>query len=122
MYQRICVGFATPLFMLRACTSLCVAQERFPAHELEFQEHFASRTNNPNTYSLLGNNFFRALSTPSPGEFINNWLAAHPSATAIPVSKENAARPGISPRPLVYVWIEDGAKSLNAALVEEGLF
>src|SRR5438094_5083608 len=122
MCQLICVVFATPVFMLWACTSVCVAQEPFPAHALKFQEHFASRTDDPNTYCLLGNNFFRALSTRTAGEFIDQWLAAHPSATAIPVSKANAARPDIAPRPLVYIWIEDDAKSLNVALVEEGIF
>jgi len=122
MYQVIRLGFGIPLFVLWACTSICVAQESFPAHGLKFQEHFASRTNDPNAYSLLGNNFFRALSTRTAGEFVAQWLVAHDRARAIPVSKVNAARPGIAPRPLIYVWIEDGANSLNIALVEEGIF
>jgi endonuclease YncB( thermonuclease family) len=122
MHKLIRLFLGIALFALEVCTSVCDAQESFPAHELKFQEHFATRSNDLNTYSLLGNNFFRALSAPTASEFIEQWLAAHPRATAIPVSKVNAARPEIAPRPLVYVWIEDGTKSLNVALVEEGHF
>jgi hypothetical protein len=101
------------------------AQDVFPAQELKFEAkmpRFASKAGNPATYVLLGNGYLRTLSARNENEFINHWLAVHPHATATPISTCNAARAGIPPKRIVYVWIEDGAESLNVALVEEGIF
>jgi endonuclease YncB( thermonuclease family) len=66
--------------------------------------------------------YLRTLSAHSENEFINHWLEVHPHATATPIPTCNAARAGTPPKRVVYVWLEDGAESLNVALVEEGIF
>ena len=118
------LAFALPFLPLIG-TSVARAQVVFPAQELKFDARlarFASRPNNPGTYVLLGNGYLRTLSASNENEFIKHWLEVHPRAMATPISSCNVARAGIPPKRLVYVWIEDGAESLNVALVEEGIF
>jgi len=105
--------------------SVAHAQNVFPAQELKFNAKmaiFASKAGNPGTYVLLGSSYLRTLSAHNENEFINHWIEVHPHATATPISTCNAARAGTPTKRVVYVWIEDGADSLNVALVEEGIF
>jgi len=111
--------------LLLIATSVAHAQDVSPAQELKFDAklaRFASKSKNPATYVLLGNGYLRTLSAGNENEFIKHWLEVHPHAMATPISSRNGARAGTPPKPLVYVWIEAGAESLNVALVEEGIF
>jgi hypothetical protein len=124
MRMHTWLAFAIPSLLLIG-PSVAHAQGAFPAQELKFDAKtaiFASKASSPGTYILLGNGYLRALSAHNENEFITHWLKVHPHATATPISTCNAARAGIPPMRHVYVWIEDGAESLNVALVEEGIF
>src|SRR5947209_19310757 len=103
-HQLIRCASPLPLLMLLSVSfSDAFPQTSVPARELKFQEHFASRTQDPTTYCVVRNNFFRALSTRTAPDFIKRWLVAHPNATTIPVSKMDLARPEIASRPFIYV-------------------
>jgi hypothetical protein len=118
------LAFASSSLLLIGPT-VAHAQEVFPAQELKFDARmarFASKAGNPGTYVLLGSGYLRTLSTPNENEFINHWLEVHPHAMATPISTCSGARAGTPPKRIVYVWIEDGAESLNVALIEEGIF
>jgi hypothetical protein len=92
------------------------AQEPFPARTLKFDFWFAGRRGDASSYCLLGNGFFRTLSSGEVEPLIKNWLAAHQDAQAIPVTVRPRERSGH----WVYLLVEDGGDNLNAELVRAG--
>jgi hypothetical protein len=101
----------------------CNAQDVTTAKELSFQEIFASRTGDPRMYILLGGGWLRTIRSGNPSQFISDWLAAHPVATVKPISRlftTNTKSKRTSEQ--VYIWVEDGAASLNVDLVRAGVF
>lgn len=123
MLTRLVFAFSS---LLLIGPSVAYAQGVLSVQELKFDAKmaiFASRASNPgSTYVLLGSGYLRTLSARNENEFIKHWLEIHPHATATPISTCNGARVGTPPKRIVYVWIEDGAESLNVALIEEGIF
>ena len=108
------------LIVMRA--GLCGAQERFPARELSFERYYGQRKQDPTTYILLGSGFIRPMTTDIQGDFIKEWVAAHPDALAVPICSERVTAPGRTPSSSVYIWIEDKEQSLNVDLIREGIF
>jgi hypothetical protein len=94
------------------------AQAPFPAREIVCQEIFGSRTGDRSVYCLLGNGFFRSISSEEAGAVIAGWLAEHPRAQAVPVSVNAMGPTGR----WTYVLIEDGEDTLNIELVRSGAF
>ena len=114
--------FAPLLLILPALAS---AQQPFPASDLHVDGIYATRANDPTLYCLLGGNTCIIQTPPNPWNqdpFIGNWLSTHPQATALPISSRNWALPNEHMHRRVYLWIEDGADSLNVALVREGRY
>ena len=105
-----------------AGTGVANVEGASPAQELRFETIFATKPHDPATYIVLGSGYLRALSTRTEKEFIKHWLEIHPHATVTPISTCNPMRPDRPPARFVYVWIEDGAESLNVSLIEEGIF
>jgi len=55
--------------------------------------------------------------------FIARWLAAHPLARAIPISKDSRkVHMDLPPVHSTYIWIEDAKDSLNLYLIREGFY
>jgi hypothetical protein len=94
------------------------AQAPFPAREITFQEIFGSRNGDKSVYCLLGNGFFRSISSEEAGAVIKGWLTEHTKAQAVPVSVQPMGPSGR----WTYVLIEDGEDTLNIELVRAGAF
>jgi hypothetical protein len=117
------------LLLLLSASGVVDAQS-FPARELIVDGIYATRPGTPGDYCLLGANscILKPLHNAwTDDPLIATWLAAHPKATATPVSSQAW---GFSQRPpeaaTTYLWIEDESHgdslgdSLNVALVREG--
>lgn len=110
--------FATLIFLSVFC-SASFGQEAFPLTELKFKKFFAQRADdNKTTYCLLGNGFFRTISSNEEDSMISEWLHNHPKAKAIPVSIIGED----SKMPMIYIWVIDGEENLNLSLVRKGVF
>ena len=107
-----------------ACTpSACNAQNLSAAKDFTFQEIFATRKGDAREYILLGSGWLRSIQSGNPGQFISDWLAAHPAALNKPISSMGITRTKLKrTEELVYIWVEDGEISLNVDLVSAGIF
>lgn len=111
--------FKRAIFVLLAIlSSASFAQDAFPLSELKFHKFFGERSGDKTTYCLLGNGFFRTISSNEEDVVIQNWLSKHPNAKAVPVSLMGEG----SKMPFVYIWAIDGTESLNLSLVKQGVF
>jgi hypothetical protein len=112
-----------PLLLLFA-TGMPEAQQSFPVSELAVDGIYATKTCDHNLYCLLGANTCLLWGLHNPwtdDTFIADWLAAHPKATATPVSSRNWTLGNRQhPQHRVYLWIEDSGVSLIVGLVREG--
>lgn len=99
------------------CTSL-YGIDSFPMNELKFKKFFGQRIGDNKIYCLLGNGFFRTVSSNEEDVIISDWLCNHPNAKAIPVSIVGEG----SQMVLVYIWAIDGTESLNLNLIKNGAF
>src|SRR5260370_41795736 len=112
-----------PLLLLFAA-GLADARQSFPVSELAVDGIYATKTGDHNLYCLLGANTCLLWGLHNPwtdDTLIADWLAAHPKATATPVSSRNWTLGNRQhPQHRVYLWIEDSGVSLNVALVREG--
>lgn len=107
------------LIFLFVVSSIAVAEETFPVTELKFQKIFAQRSgDDKDTYCLLGNGFFRTISSNEESTLISDWLQKHPNAKTVPVSIVGEG----SKMPIIYIWVIDGEDSLNLSLVKSGAF
>ncbi|MEL7362732.1 MAG: hypothetical protein AAFN13_11725 [Bacteroidota bacterium] len=98
------------------------AQDSFPASELSFESIFATRDDDQNTiYSLLGAGFFRAPRSGQEDSLIVAWLAKHPEAVVTPVSTMGPTMQDGTGE-MIYVWLTDGADTLNVHLIRHGAF
>jgi hypothetical protein len=109
--------------LICSCGSVGNAQEPLRIQDLKFDGIFASRPGDPREYMILGSGWLRVVQLGEPKEFIAHWLTHHPAASATPISsfhltRRNPAREEV----LVYLWIEDGASSLNVDLARSGVF
>ena len=83
----------------------------------------ASKANDPRLYVLLGSGFLRPISFGDPRAFVSNWLRAHPGAVVTPISRMlMTSTNDHRQNEIVYIWIDDGASSLNVDLVRGGIF
>lgn len=98
--------------------SASFGQDAFPLNELKFQKFFAQRAGEKITYCLLGNGFFRTISSNEEDVLISAWVRNHPNAKAIPVSIVGEG----TKMPIAYIWAVDGDENLNLALVNKGVF
>ncbi|MES2257790.1 MAG: hypothetical protein V4724_04690 [Pseudomonadota bacterium] len=105
-------------FILTTLCGASFAQDAFPLKELKFQKFFAQRPGDKTMYCLLGNGFFRTISSREEDVLIPEWLSKHPNATAVPVSIIGDG----SKTPIVYIWAVDGKENLNLSLVRKGAF
>lgn len=104
-------------------TTACHAEDRIPANQLVFKQIFASRIGDPRSYHLLGGGWVFGIQAGSPTAFITAWNSEHPAAVVKPISRMFTTNT-YSKRTteLVYIWIEDGAASLNVDMIRAGLF
>jgi hypothetical protein len=83
----------------------------------------ATKSADKRLYVLLGGGFLRALSSGNPKAFVSSWLTAHPHAVETDISRmvmtNTITHTG---EEIVYIWIEDGVRSLNVDLVGAGIF
>jgi hypothetical protein len=123
-FNRNKKGYRTCLFLLLMVPAFVEAQQSFPVSELSVDGIYAARTGDPNLYCLLGANtclLWRLHNPWTHDTLIEDWLAAHPKATATPISTHNMVTGGNHrTASRVYLWIEDSGVSLNVALVREG--
>ncbi len=119
--EQPCLSYDVRPYMLKRAlfiflVALCAktyGQEAFPLKELKFQKFFAARAGDNAMYCLLGNGFFRTISSGEEDSAIHEWLSNHPNAKAVPVSMIGEG----SKMPIVYFWAVDGAENLNLSLV-----
>jgi len=109
--------YMTILFLV-AFGTCSYAQQSFPVSELRFEKFFAARAGDSATYCLLGNGYFRTISSDEEDSIISDWLRTHPKALAVPVSITGEG----SKMPMVYFWAVDGSENLNLYLVTKGAF
>jgi hypothetical protein len=106
--------------------SFAGAQQPFPVSELTVNGIYATKDGDPTLYCLLGAHsciIQLPKNAVNQDALIDSWLVAHPKATAVPISSHNFVLAGKGPaQSRVYLWIEDGADSLNVALVREGRY
>ena len=102
-----------------SCVNSSFGQDAFPAADLKFQKIFGYRLKDKNLYCLLGNGFFRTISSNEEKSFIKKWIQEHPKAQAVPVAVTAEAS---TAEPLVYIWLVDGSENLNLLLVRKGVF
>ena len=112
------------LVFLLIAPQIVEAQQSFPVSELSVDGIYATRADDPAAFCLLGRNtcILRAADNAwTHDALIDSWLAAHPKAIATRISTRSMKLGGSRPAERqVYVWIEDGAESLNVELVREG--
>jgi hypothetical protein len=83
----------------------------------------ASKPNDQGVYVLLGSGFLRPTTFGEPRVFVSEWLKSHPNATVTPISRSLSTNTRTHQlMEIVYIWIEDGADSLNVDLVRGGIF
>jgi hypothetical protein len=93
-------------------------EDAFPLNELKFSKFFGQRPGDKTIYCLLGNGFFRTISSNEEDVLIPDWLRKHPNAKAVPVSIIGEG----SKMAIAYIWAIDGSESLNLSLVRQGVF
>jgi hypothetical protein len=115
-----------PLLLLLIAASAQSAEAPFPLRDLTVDGIYATRSDDPAEYCLLGARACQLRLPHNPwtqDSLIDSWRAAHPNARVISISEEGTTllRHG-HPVRQVYVWIEDGPDSLNVALMREGRY
>jgi hypothetical protein len=105
-------------FLLVVIYGTALAQESFPLNELKFMKFFGQRDGDKSTYCLLGNGFFRTISSNEEDTAIRDWISKHPDARAVPVSIIGEG----SRMPITYIWAVDGSENLNLLLIKQGVF
>ena len=111
--------------LLLVLPSFAQAQQPFPASELKVDGIYATKTADSTLYCLLGGEVCLVRTPPNAWNqepLIHSWLAAHPTAMAIPISSHVWAERKNELLNRVYLWIEDGDDSLNVTLVREGRY
>lgn len=106
------------LILLVALCGTALAQDSFPLNELKFMKFFGQRADDKTTYCLLGNGFFRTISSNEEDTIIRDWIGKHPNARAVPVSIIGES----SRMPITYIWAVDGSDNLNLQLIKQGAF
>jgi hypothetical protein len=104
--------------LLAILCSASFGQDAFPLSELKFHKFFGQRAGDKTTYCLLGNGFFRTISSNEEDVLIPDWVSKHPNAKAVPVSIVGEG----SKMPITYIWAIDGTENLNLSLVKQGVF
>jgi hypothetical protein len=106
--------------LILLATFCCAAfgQDAFPIAELKFHKFFATRVGDKTAYCLLGNGFFRTMSSNEENVLIPDWVRNHPNAKAIPISIIGEG----SNMSITYIWAVDGNENLNITLVKTGAF
>lgn len=111
-FQLLC------LVALALLSSTCLAQQNFALSDLKFNGFFGTRPGDGNLYCLLGNGFFRTISSGEDAVVISDWRTRHPNARAVPVSISGED----SRMRIVYIWAVDGSDNLNLLLINKGVF
>jgi hypothetical protein len=108
---------------LRCDAQKPVSQDVTHARDFRFIGVMSVKPGDKRAYVLLGSGFIRSLRFGDPAKFVSGWLAEHPDATVTPVSRMVSTNTKSGERfELVYVWIEEGSRSLNLDLVRAGMF
>lgn len=103
--------------LLFATTAAWPAQT-FDASPLVFKNIFGSRPGFHTSYSIVGTGMFRAPRADELDAFVASWMKRHPRAVVTVVDQ---SRLGSKLGEMDYIWINDGADSLNVDLVRQGL-
>jgi hypothetical protein len=116
-----------PLFLLLIAASARSAEAPFPVRELTVDGIYATRAGDATQYCLLGADacLLKPLHNPwTQDSAIDSWFSVHPNARATPISEQRRTTQfQISPAASrVYLWIEEGADSLNVSLIREGRY
>ena len=116
--QRWARVVATVAGIISLCAvASCNAKESFSPSNLTFHDGFGSRKEDRRTYVLTGCCWIRGIRFGDPDQFVTNWIARHPQATATPVSQMT-----LMSDELVYVSVKDGDTSLNVDLIRAGIY
>jgi hypothetical protein len=123
--------FGLFLFAVLGAVSVAPGAVQIPSQPLRGSAsdyHFendimASKPNDQGVYVLLGSGFLRPTTSGDPKAFISGWLQKHPEAIATPISRSLSTNT-ITHQVMefVYLWLDDGADSLNVDLVRAGMF
>ena len=118
--------FAAATFPSQLCVAdeSAISQRGNSAADLHFlNDIIATKSNDQRVYVLLGSGFLRALSFGDPKTFESNWLTANPNAIVTNISRMIMTNTITHKQEeIVYIWIEDGERSLNVDLVRAGIF
>jgi len=100
------------------------SQSAVRASALHFlNDIMATKSNDQRLYILLGGGFLRPTTYGDPKRFVSNWLAANPDAVVKAISRMIMTNTITHKQEeIVYIWIEDGDRSLNVDLVRAGIF
>lgn len=101
-----------------------VRQRGNSAASLNFKNDImATRSDDGPLYVILGSGFLRPVTFGVPKIFIVQWMKSHPNAVFTPISRMISTNTKTHvPMEIIYIWIEDGAQSLNVDLVRNGIF
>jgi len=100
------------------------SEEPNSAATLTFKQVLATRVGDgDHVYVLLGSGWLRGLQFGDTDGFVAAWLKKHPHATFRAISRMGLTNTrSKATGEWVYIWIEDGADSLNVDLVRDGYF
>lgn len=91
--------------------------------DFRFETIFGMTSKEPkNTYSLLGNGFFRTPKSDNSDSLIIEWIKDHPNAVVVPVSSFGPVEINDPDSKMIYCWVIDHNDTLNNFLIKNGCF
>jgi hypothetical protein len=101
-----------------------ISQRGNSATDLHFLNGImATKSNDQRLYVLLGSGLLRPFSFGDPKTLVSKWLTANPNAVVTSISRMITTNTIThKQQEIVYIWIEDGERSLNVDLVRAGIF
>lgn len=121
--MRISVSYIASIIMCLAA-GLGHAETALNARDVRVQGIYVTRPHDTGVYCLLGGgNCLIPGDAGIADDFITQWWSHHPHARVVAISTERKELPANLPlRRETYVWLEDGAESVNVALVRNGFY
>lgn len=106
------------LFALGACAE---EPRGFPASDLAWKGIYADRASEPKVvYCLLGRSQYSAPVSADVEKVVATWIAAHPSARAVPVWSFTPPEKKDLQARQTWIWLVDGDANLALDLVAQG--
>jgi hypothetical protein len=118
-----CIHMKSLAFMVLAVLpfmGLCSASEPLPASKVTWKEHFGESGTETNTlFCLMAHGYFRSETTNIQA-VVDAWLKTHPKAVVVTVVSSGPVYTKFPNSKQAFVWVVQGADSLNAELVRKG--